>query len=128
MVKIKKRTKVPLYWLTVLWVEVNQELSIFRNKTSKQKERLEEMESQLEVATKKNRDMEEEHQRLVSQQPTNGDSRPSTPDKLAPYYYEAYNLRRSRPPRHGTPTTFSSPNTNPVKMVQEMVGRVRVSA
>jgi hypothetical protein len=103
-------------------------LAIFRNKASKQKARLEEMESQLEAATKKNKGLEEEHQRLVRQQHTSDDSRPSTPDKLAPYYYESYNVRRSRTPRHGTPTTFSSPNTNPVKMVQEMVGRVRVSA
>ncbi|KAI8342837.1 hypothetical protein BC941DRAFT_149406 [Chlamydoabsidia padenii] len=109
--------------------EVNQELSVYRNKTSKQKTRLEDIESQLEATNRKNKELEE-HQRYLlqqqqqqQQQQNNSDtsSRPSTPDKS--YYYETYQPRRTRIPR--SPTGFNSPNTNPVKMVQDMVGRVR---
>ncbi|KAI8328365.1 hypothetical protein BC941DRAFT_497140 [Chlamydoabsidia padenii] len=105
--------------------EVNQELSIYRNKATKQKAQLEEIEHQLESVTKKNKELEQEQQRLTRQH--NDNSRPSTPDKSSSssYYYDSYNARRSRIPRNGSPTFSSSSSTNPVKMVQDMVGRVR---
>ncbi|SAM01335.1 hypothetical protein [Absidia glauca] len=109
--------------------EVQQELSVYRNKSSKQKARLEDIESQLEMANKKNKELEEHQRYLIQQQQDNNasdtSSRPSTPDKPMQYYYDSYNPRRTRIPRNGSPTTFSSSNTNPVKMVQDMVGRVR---
>ncbi|CAO3599605.1 unnamed protein product [Absidia cylindrospora] len=114
--------------------EVNQELSVYRNKSSKQRTRLEDMESQLELANKKNNELQEQHNILQQQQQqqqqhigNDGSSRSSTPDNNKPtqYYYESYNPRRSRIPRNGTQNGLASTNTNPVKMVQDMVGRVR---
>ncbi|RCH89798.1 NADH:ubiquinone oxidoreductase [Rhizopus azygosporus] len=80
--------------------EVNQELSVSRAQAIKQKEMITELESKLQELEKKNRQQEAMNQRS------------STPD------FDPYNLRQSRVPR-------TSSASNPVKMVQDMVGRVR---
>ncbi|KAI8369558.1 uncharacterized protein BYT42DRAFT_584869 [Radiomyces spectabilis] len=100
--------------------EVNQELSVLRHKSLKQSEAIQEMEAKLEASEKKCRDMEQQ-QRM---------SRSSTPD-AGSLYFEPYGRMSSRPriPRAGnvgdTPVALSVASSNPVKMVQEMVGRVR---
>lgn len=67
---------------------------------------------------KKNR-----QQAALNQQQQN---RSPTPDRGTNYYDPYSRSRSTRIPR--TPTTGSlSASSNPVKMVQEMVGRVRVS-
>ena len=99
-------------------LEVNQELSVLRNQSSKQTDFIGELESKLEEMEKKNR-----QQAAIQQQQQN---RSPTPDR-GPNYYDPYSRNRTtRIPR--TPTSGSlSASSNPVKMVQEMVGRVRVS-
>ncbi|CAO3608664.1 unnamed protein product [Cunninghamella echinulata] len=115
--------------------EVNQELSVLRNKTAKQHDLLQGFEHKLEDANKKNNDLEKqnEHLQLQLQRKDDDSSRSTTPDlhkspsSSNTYYYDTYNPRRTRIPRNGSmvsPTSLSS-NANPVKMVQEMVGRVR---
>ncbi|KAI9358146.1 hypothetical protein BD770DRAFT_364484 [Pilaira anomala] len=96
--------------------EVNQELSVLRNQSSKQTDFIGELESKLEEMEKKNR-----QQAAIQQQQQN---RSPTPDR-GPNYYDPYSRNRTtRIPR--TPTSGSlSASSNPVKMVQEMVGRVR---
>lgn len=90
--------------------EVNQELSVSKVQANKMNEHVAVLESKLEEAEKKNRQSALEADRA------------STPDRTS--YYDPYssNGRISRIPR--TSTTGSS-TSNPVKMVQEMVGRVR---
>ncbi|KAI8081274.1 uncharacterized protein BX664DRAFT_340014 [Halteromyces radiatus] len=107
--------------------EVNQELAVLRTKSSKQKALIQDMETKLEIANKKSDDLQQQQLLHQQQHHANDDSsRSSTPDKTTQYYYESYNPRRSRIPRNGpSTTTLSSASTNPVKMVQEMVGRVR---
>ncbi|KAG2231865.1 hypothetical protein BDF21DRAFT_415700 [Thamnidium elegans] len=96
--------------------EVNQELSVLRNQSSKQTEFIGELESKLEEMEKKNR-----QQAAIQQQQQN---RSPTPDRGANYYDPYSRNRTTRIPR--TPTSGSlSASSNPVKMVQEMVGRVR---
>lgn len=80
--------------------EVNQELSVSRAQETKQREFISELENKLEELEKKNR-----HQLAMN-------NRSSTPD------FDPYNARQSRVPRN-------SSASNPVKMVQDMVGRVR---
>ncbi|GAA5816951.1 hypothetical protein MFLAVUS_010486 [Mucor flavus] len=96
--------------------EVNQELSVLRNQSSKQTDFIGELESKLEEMEKKNR-----QQAAIQQQQQN---RSPTPDRGANYYDPYSRNRTTRIPR--TPTSGSlSASSNPVKMVQEMVGRVR---
>ncbi|KAI8988813.1 hypothetical protein BDB01DRAFT_888833 [Pilobolus umbonatus] len=92
--------------------EVNQELSVSRVQASKLNDHIGELENKLEEAEKK-----------IRQSAMEGD-RASTPDRMG-NYYDPYstNGRISRIPR--TSTIGSSSTSNPVKMVQEMVGRVR---
>ncbi|KAI9474136.1 MAG: hypothetical protein EXX96DRAFT_580720 [Benjaminiella poitrasii] len=97
--------------------EVNQELTVLRKQSSKQSEYISELEHKVEEAEKKNR----QQQQLQQQQ----QNRSPTPES-GTHYYESFsrNNRSTRIPR--TPTTGSlSTSSNPVKMVQEMVGRVR---
>ncbi|KAI7907911.1 uncharacterized protein BX663DRAFT_539305 [Cokeromyces recurvatus] len=93
--------------------EVNQELSVLRKQSTKQSEYIMELEHKVEDAEKKNRKQQQLQQ-----------NRSLTPES-GTGYYESYSRNRStRIPR--TPTTGSfSTSSNPVKMVQEMVGRVR---
>ncbi|KAI9304019.1 hypothetical protein BJ944DRAFT_256500 [Cunninghamella echinulata] len=114
--------------------EVNQELSVLRNKTAKQHDLLQGFEHKLEDANKKNNDLEKQNENLQLQLQRKDDdsSRSTTPDLHKPLsssnnYYDTYNPRRTRIPRNGSTAspTLSSTNANPVKMVQEMVGRVR---
>ncbi|GAA5798775.1 hypothetical protein EDC94DRAFT_679235 [Helicostylum pulchrum] len=97
--------------------EVNQELSVLRNQSSKQTDFIGELESKLEDMEKKNR-----QQAAIQQQQQQ--NRSPTPDRGANYYDPYSRNRTTRIPR--TPTSGSlSASSNPVKMVQEMVGRVR---
>lgn len=89
-----------------------------RGQSSKQTEFIGELESKLEEMEKKNR-----QQAAINQQQQN---RSPTPDRGTNYYDPYSRNRTTRIPR--TPTSGSlSASSNPVKMVQEMVGRVRVS-
>ncbi|KAF1801551.1 hypothetical protein V8B55DRAFT_1471814 [Mucor lusitanicus] len=96
--------------------EVNQELSVLRSQSAKQSEYIGELENKLENVEKKNRQQSQQMQQQQNRSPT-----PET----AGNYYDPYSRTRStRIPR--TPTSGSlSSSSNPVKMVQEMVGRVR---
>ncbi|CAO3624875.1 unnamed protein product [Cunninghamella blakesleeana] len=106
--------------------EVNQELSVLRNKATKQHDIIQNLENKLEATDKKNNDLQNQNQQLQQQVQRNEDSsRSTTPDnKSAQFYYD----KRTRIPRNGSTLSSSnaiSANSNPVKMVQEMVGRVR---
>ncbi|KAG1140126.1 hypothetical protein G6F37_008488 [Rhizopus arrhizus] len=81
--------------------EVHQELVVSRAQTTKQTEFISELENKLEELEKKNR-----HQLAIN-------NRSSTPD------FHPYHPSQSRVPR-------ASSTSNPVKMVQEMVSRVRL--
>jgi hypothetical protein len=106
------------YRCSFIITEVNQELSVMRSQSSKQTEFIGELESKLEEMEKKNR-----QQAAINQQQQN---RSPTPDRGTNYYDPYSRNRTTRIPR--TPTSGSlSASSNPVKMVQEMVGRVRVS-
>ncbi|KAK4514034.1 Glutaminyl-tRNA synthetase [Mucor velutinosus] len=96
--------------------EVNQELSVLRSQSAKQSEYIGELENKIEDVEKKNRQQSQQMQQRQNRSPT-----PET----AGNYYDPYSRTRStRIPR--TPTSGSlSSSSNPVKMVQEMVGRVR---
>jgi hypothetical protein len=91
---------------------VNSELSVLRIQYGKQAEFVNELENKLSEAEKKNR--EQKHQQ----------ERAGTPDSSN--YYDYSRPRSTRLPRTSTNGTLSN-SSNPVKMVQEMVGRVRVS-
>lgn len=103
-------------------IEVNQELSVMRNQSSKQSEFIAELEGKLEEMEKKSR--QQAAQQAAQQQNMN---RSPTPDR-ATNYYDPYSRNRStRIPRTPAAPGALSASSNPVKMVQEMVGRVRVS-
>lgn len=89
-----------------------------RSQSSKQSEYIGELENKIDDVEKKNRQQSHQMQQQQNRSPT-----PET----AGNYYDPYSRTRStRIPR--TPTSGSlSASSNPVKMVQEMVGRVRVS-
>ncbi|ORZ00082.1 hypothetical protein BCR42DRAFT_362601 [Absidia repens] len=89
--------------------EANQELSVLHTKTSEQQGLMEEMENRLEIETKN-------ANKLHHTSPT------SHPHKSVQYYYESYTPRR---PRHSRNTSSTATGTTSVKMVQEMVGRVK---
>ncbi|CAO3580457.1 unnamed protein product [Absidia cylindrospora] len=93
--------------------EANQELSVLHTKTSEQQGLVDEMENRLEMVTKNNNDL---------QHP----SSTSSTHKSVQYYYESYTPRRPRFSRNN-PSLNISPSTctTSVKMVQEMVGRVK---
>lgn len=98
--------------------EVNQELSVLRSQSAKQSEYIGELENKIEDVEKKNRQQSQQMQQQQNRSPT-----PET----AGNYYDPYSRTRStRIPRTQTSGSLSS-SSNPVKMVQEMVGRVRVS-
>ncbi|KAG2211457.1 hypothetical protein INT46_000281 [Mucor plumbeus] len=96
--------------------EVNQELSVLRSQSCKQSEYIGELENKIDDVEKKNRQQSHQMQQQQNRSPT-----PET----AGNYYDPYSRTRStRIPR--TPASGSlSASSNPVKMVQEMVGRVR---
>jgi hypothetical protein len=107
-----------VYSFFTLKLEVNQELSVMRNQSSKQSEFIAELEGKIEEMEKRNR-----QQAAAAAQQQN---RSPTPDRQATNYYDPYSRNRStRIPRTpGAPGAISA-SSNPVKMVQEMVGRVR---
>ncbi|KAL9542919.1 hypothetical protein MBANPS3_008368 [Mucor bainieri] len=96
--------------------EVNQELSVLRSQSAKQSDYIGELENKIESVEKKNR---QQSQQMLQQQ-----NRSPTPEAGGNYYDPYSRTRSTRIPR--TPTSGSlSSSSNPVKMVQEMVGRVR---
>ncbi|KAI8638385.1 hypothetical protein BD408DRAFT_423103 [Parasitella parasitica] len=96
--------------------EVNQELSVLRNQSSKQSDYIVELESKIEEVEKKNRQQMQQQQQQQNRSPT---------PEAASGYYDPYSRSRStRIPRTQTSGSLSA-SSNPVKMVQEMVGRVR---
>ncbi|KAL1933483.1 hypothetical protein VTP01DRAFT_7573 [Rhizomucor pusillus] len=105
--------------------DANHELSVLRHKSTKQADTIQELERKLETSEKKCSDLEQEIQHLQQQA---GPSRSSTPDRTS-IANDPLMMRRSRIPRNpsvsfGGPGTIST-SSNPVKMVQEMVGRVK---
>ncbi|KAI9253468.1 hypothetical protein BDA99DRAFT_563049 [Phascolomyces articulosus] len=107
--------------------DVNHELSVLRQQSSKQSEIIQEMESKLDSSERTCKDL----QRQVDQHQQNAaNSRSPTPDRPGSLHYDPSFSRRTRIPRTnsiGGNMNGASINSasNPVKMVQEMVGRVR---
>ncbi|ORY99072.1 hypothetical protein BCR43DRAFT_513216 [Syncephalastrum racemosum] len=91
--------------------DANHELHVLRQRTTAQVETIQDLESKLETSNKKRDEYKREAERANAATPDSG----------------SYNPRRSRLPRtstlSGDPSLTSA--NNPVKMVQEMVGRVR---
>jgi hypothetical protein len=115
----KQRQLMSLALANHYCIEVNQELSVLRSQSSKQTEYIGELENKIDEIEKKNR-----QQAAINQQQLQ--NRSPTPDRGTNYYDPYSRNRTTRIPR--TPTSGSlSASSNPVKMVQEMVGRVRVS-
>lgn len=91
---------------------------MLRSQSVKQTEYIGELENKIDAVEKKNR-----QQAAINQQQLQ--NRSPTPDRGTNYYDPYSRNRTTRIPR--TPTSGSlSASSNPVKMVQEMVGRVRV--
>ncbi|KAI8095068.1 uncharacterized protein B0P05DRAFT_524573 [Gilbertella persicaria] len=95
--------------------EAHQELSVLRSQSSKQQEYIEELENKVEEVEKKNR-----QQAALNEQ----QNRSPTPDRGSGYYDPYSRNRTTRIPRTSASGSLSA-SSNPVKMVQEMVGRVR---
>lgn len=93
---------------------MNSELSVLRTQYGKQSEFVNELENKLQEAEKKNREQQQQQERS------------DTPDSVNSFYDPYGRPRSTRLPRTSTNGTLSN-SSNPVKMVQEMVGRVRVS-
>ena len=106
-------------------IDVNHELSVLRQKSAKQSDTIHELEGKLHTSEKRCNTLEQQAQQQQSQQ-QQGTSRASTPDRGSTLYD-----RRTRIPRTpsvgGNMNGLASTNSNPVKMVQDMVSRVRVS-
>lgn len=96
--------------------EVNQELSVLRSQSAKQVEFIGELENKMEELQKKNRQQAAQQQQQQNRSPT--------PDRGTNYYDPYSRTRSTRIPRTSTSGSLSA-SSNPVKMVQEMVGRVR---
>ncbi|KAI8063803.1 hypothetical protein BC940DRAFT_306887 [Gongronella butleri] len=97
--------------------EVNQELGVLRQRYSKQDSRMQSLEAQLEQTEKRNREQEMKLAHYEQQQDDTSSNEPYPMSR-----------RMSRiPMRHSqmSPVSPSLSTNNPVKMVQEMVGRVR---
>lgn len=94
-----------------------------RTQYEKQSEFINELEGKLTDAEKRNKEHKHQQQQQQQQQ-----DRSSTPDSSHSSLYDPYSRPRStRLPRTSTNGSLSS-SSNPVKMVQEMVGRVRVKS
>jgi hypothetical protein len=86
-----------------------------RNQASKQSDIIGELENKLEETEKK-------HKHAMME-----NNRASTPESATTNYFDPYSRsNRTRISRTPIPGSISA-SSNPVKMVQEMVGRVRVS-
>lgn len=110
-------------------IDVNHELSVLRQKSSKQSDTIHELEGKLHASEKRCNTLEQQAQQQQAQQQQQQrgtTSRSSTPDRGSTLYD-----RRTRIPRTpsvgGNMNGLASTNSNPVKMVQDMVSRVRVS-
>lgn len=108
--------------LTFYLTEVNSELSVLRIQYGKQAEFVNELENKLAEAEKKHREQQQQQQKQLQQQ----QERSGTPDSSNSFYDSYSRPRSTRLPRTSTNGSLSS-SSNPVKMVQEMVGRVRVN-
>jgi hypothetical protein len=104
---------------------------VLQDKQSKLEETNQDLENKLSSSERQNTDLQNKLQQQLTRSPS---SRASTPDRTSGYYEPTLNrmpTHRSRIPRtSGVPGTGSptyTGNSNPVKMVQDMVGRVRVS-
>lgn len=109
-------------------IDVNHELSVLRQKSSKQSDTIHDLEGKLHASEKRCNTLEQQaqQQQAQQQQQQGTTSRSSTPDRGSTLYD-----RRTRIPRTpsvgGNMNGLASTNSNPVKMVQDMVSRVRVS-
>ncbi|KAM3581025.1 NADH:ubiquinone oxidoreductase [Umbelopsis sp. WA50703] len=113
--------------------DVNHELSVLQDKHSRLDEANQELESKLSSSEKQNTELNSKLQQQLTRSPS---SRASTPDRTSGYYEPTLSrmpTHRSRIPRTsgipgasniGNSSTYTG-NSNPVKMVQDMVGRVR---
>ncbi|KAI9479508.1 hypothetical protein BDB00DRAFT_858866 [Zychaea mexicana] len=105
--------------------DVNHELSVSRQRSTKQAETIQDLESKLDSSERSCKDL----QRQLDRHQQNGSpSRSSTPDRLGSMQYDPTYGRRTRIPRTnsiGGNMNGVNSASNPVKMVQEMVGRVR---
>jgi hypothetical protein len=116
------------------FADVNHELSVLQDKHSRLDEANQELESKLSSSEKQNTELNSKLQQQLTRSPS---SRASTPDRTSGYYEPTLSrmpTHRSRIPRTsgipgasniGNSSTYTG-NSNPVKMVQDMVGRVRV--
>ncbi|CAO3689075.1 unnamed protein product [Umbelopsis ramanniana] len=109
--------------------DVNHELAVLQDKHTKLDESNQDLENKLSSSERQNSDLQNKLQQQLNRSPS---SRASTPDRTSGYYEPSLNrlpTHRSRIPRtSGLPGTASptyTGNSNPVKMVQDMVGRVR---
>ncbi|KAJ8661585.1 hypothetical protein O0I10_002853 [Lichtheimia ornata] len=106
--------------------DVNHELSVLRQKSSKQSDTIHDLEGKLHASEKRCNTLEQQaqQQQAQQQQQQGTTSRSSTPDRGSTLYD-----RRTRIPRTpsvgGNMNGLASTNSNPVKMVQDMVSRVR---
>ncbi|KAG2174556.1 hypothetical protein INT44_006819 [Umbelopsis vinacea] len=109
--------------------DVNHELAVLQDKHTKLDETNQDLENKLSSSERQNSELQNKLQQQLNRSPS---SRASTPDRTSGYYEPSLNrlpTHRSRIPRtSGIPGTASQTytgNSNPVKMVQDMVGRVR---
>ncbi|KAI9030964.1 hypothetical protein CLU79DRAFT_732239 [Phycomyces nitens] len=102
--------------------EVHHELAVMRDKSAKQSDALQELENKLEDSEKKCGELQHQHQLHLASA-----ARSTTPDRANGHYYEPYSriTNRTRIPKTPNGAPLSAASSNPVKMVQEMVGRVR---
>ncbi|KAG2227861.1 hypothetical protein INT45_002099, partial [Circinella minor] len=104
--------------------DVNHELAVYRQRSTKQAETIQEMENKLESSERSCKDLK----RKLDQHQQQDGSRSTTPDRLGSLQYDPTYSRRTRIPRTnsiGGGLNGANSASNPVKMVQEMVGRVR---
>ncbi|KAG2172366.1 hypothetical protein INT43_004908 [Umbelopsis isabellina] len=113
--------------------DVNHELSVLQDKHTKLDDANQDLESKLSSSEKQNAELQNKLQQQLTRSPS---SRASTPDRTSGYYEPTLSrmpTHRSRIPRTsgipgssniGNASTYTG-NNNPVKMVQDMVGRVR---
>lgn len=116
------------------FTDVNHELSVLQDKHTKLDDANQDLESKLTSSEKQNVELQNKLQQQLTRSPS---SRASTPDRTSGYYEPTLSrmpTHRSRIPRTsgipgssniGNASTYTG-NNNPVKMVQDMVGRVRV--
>lgn len=103
---------------------------MLQDKHAKLEETNQDLENKLTSTERQNTELQNKLQQQLTRSPS---SRASTPDRTSGYYEPSLNrlpTHRSRIPRTSGVPGMASPtytgNSNPVKMVQDMVSRVRV--